>query len=520
MAGKVLSIEVGYAMTKVCEMDYQAKKPKVYRYFSIPTPEGILADGLLTVTEEFVNNLKAEMTKNKIRTKDVVFTISSSKIATREVRIPYCKESNIGNLIRVNLSDYFPIDVSQYMAAYSILETEGLNKVEEDTKSKAKPTGYRLLILAAPNTIIESYKLFAAALKLNVKEIDYCGNSIYQAAKEECAEGTQLVVKIDKRSSLLLVQKDGRIVLTRTIPYGIAEAEEAAENSSALEENAEQPGVNYGLTTLVEGISKVVDYYNSNHSSEAIERICLTGVGADFDGLRELMEGELRTTVRILTNLTGINTEKVFKGESFGEYAACIGAALAPLHFASDKEETKGQAAKGGVDPLRPTTLISAGCVLIAVVLILTALFPYLDEKKKNEDYNAIITQLEPVYEVYLKHQSLSAQTMKMEALDAMTVNRNKDMVEFIAALETKMPTSFGLNDLTATETGITMNVTVKSKEEVAVVLSELRKLVCFSFVDTTALSELTTEIGETQYSFAVEMEYAPIETETEEGEE
>ena len=121
---------------------------------------------------------------------------------------------------------------------------------------------------------------------------------------------------------------------------------------------------------------------------------------------------------------------------------------------------------------------------------------------------------------MYLKHQSLSAQTMKMEALDAMTVNRNKDMVEFIAALETKMPTSFGLNDLTATETGITMNVTVKSKEEVAVVLSELRKLDCFSFVDTTALSELTTEIGETQYSFAVEMEYAPIETETEEGEE
>ena len=513
MAGKVLSIEVGYAMTKVCEMDYQAKKPKVYRYFSIPTPEGILADGMLTVTDEFVNNLKAEMTKNKIRTKDVVFTISSSKIATREVRIPYCKESNIGNLIRVNLSDYFPIDVSQYMAAYSILETEGINKEEDDAKSKAKPTGYRLLILAAPNTIIESYKLFAAALKLNVKEIDYCGNSIYQAAKEECAEGTQLVVKIDKRSSLLLVQKDGRIVLTRTIPYGIAEAEEAAEN-------AEQPVVNYGLTTLVEGISKVVDYYNSNHSNAGIERICLTGVGADFDGLRELMESELRTTVRILTNLTGINTEKVFKGERFGEYAACIGAALAPLHFASDKEETKGQASKGGVDPLRLTILISAGCVLIALVLVLSALLPYLDEKKKNDEYNAIITQLEPVYEVYLKHQSLSAQTMKMEALDAMTVNRNKDIVEFITALETKMPTSFSLNDFTATETGITMNVTVKSKEEVAVVLSELRNLDCFSFVDTTALSELTTEIGETQYSFAVEMLYAPMETETEEGEE
>ena len=50
--------------------------------------------------------------------------------------------------------------------------------------------------------------------------------------------------------------------------------------------------------------------------------------------------------------------------------------------------------------------------------------------------------------------------------------------------------------------------------------MNELRKLDCFSFVDTTAVSELITEIGETQYSFSVEMIYAPVEAETEEGEE
>ena len=511
MAGKVLSIEVGYAMTKVCEMDYRAKKPRVYRYFSIPTPDGVLADGMITVTEEFVNNLKAEMANNKMRTKDAVFTISSSKIATREIKIPYCKESNIGNLVRTNLSDYFPIDVSRYLSAYTILEVEGVASADEDDKSKAKskPTGYRLLILAVPEDIIESYKLLASALKLNVKEIDYCGNSIYQAAKESCSEGVQMIVKVDSRSSLLLAQKDGRIVMTRTIPYGIIQDEQSSQ------EEAEQ-----AMVALVEGVSKVVDYYNSGHSGEPIERINLTGVGANYISLCDMMEDEIRIKVRVLSNITGINTEKVFKGNSYSEYTACIGAALAPIHFASDKDEDKSAAAKGGVDPLRLTVLISGGCVLIGVALILMALFPYLEEKEKNEQYNAIIEQLEPVYEVYLKHQSLSAQVMSMEALDAMTVNRNKDMVEFITALETKMPSSFSLSDLTATANGITMNVTVATKEETAVVLNELRQLECFSFVDTTAVSELITEIGETQYSFSVEMVYAPIEEETEEGEE
>ena len=80
------------------------------------------------------------------------------------------------------------------------------------------------------------------------------------------------------------------------------------------------------------------------------------------------------------------------------------------------------------------------------------------------------------------------------------------------------MPTSFALNDITATSDGILMNATVKTKEEVAVVLDELRKVEAFSFVDSMALSELITEIGEVQYSFAVEMIYAPVEAETEEG--
>ena len=509
MAGKVLSIEVGYAMTKVCEMDYQAKKPKVYHYFSMPTPDGVLADGMITVTEEFVSSLKEELAKNKMRTKDVVFTISSSKIASREVKIPYCKESNIGNLVRTNLSDYFPIDVSRYVSSYTILETEGAETAGENEKSKAKPTGYRLLILAAPGEIIDSYKMLAAALKWNVKEIDYCGNSIYQAAKESCTKGVQMIVKVDSRSSLLLAQKDGRIIMTRTIPYGIL------EDSQGSQEDAEQ-----AMVALSEGISKVVDYYNSGHGGEPIERINLTGVGANYVGLCDLLEEEVQIKVCVLTNITGINAEKVFKGNGFSEYTACIGAAIAPIHFASDKDEDKGAATKGGVDPLRLTTIISIGCVIIGMALVLMELFPYLEEKEKNENYKEIIEQLEPVYEVYLKHQSLSAQVLSMEALDAMTVNRNKDLVEFITALETKMPTSFSMSDMTATASGITMNVTVATKEETAVVLSELRKLDCFSFVDTTAVSELITEIGETQYSFSVEMVYAPIEAETEEGEE
>ncbi len=558
MAGKVLSIEVGYSFTKVCEMDYQSKKPKMYHSFVIPTPEGVLADGMLTANDEFVVALKGKLSELKIKTKGVVFTISSSKIATREVRIPYCKENRIGDLLRANLQDYFPIDVSQYMVAHSILEVEGISKtVDEETgakKTTGTPTGYKLLLLAVPAQIINGYRLFASALGLEVKEIDYNGNSVYQVAKEECSEGTQMVVKLDERSSLLLVLKDGVIVLNRTIPYGMDETiaaigettawgevssyEEALklsrENVCILpqfkrpEEETESAemirdlmAVTSSLMSLVGGISKVVDYYNSRNMDAKIENMYITGVGADVAGMPELLAGELGYPVFALSHLFGIHTEKVIKDGLVGEYAACVGAAMSPVHFSSEQDEEKGGAkGKAKMDAMHIAILISAGCVVIGIVLVISSLIPYYAEKKKQKEYNAIIEELAPVYDVYVQYQTLSAQAEKMIALDKETVNRNGDIVDFVETLEDRMPATFSLNDFTATTEGITMNVTVGSKEEVAAVLDELRKLSMFISVDTTSLSQLITEVGETQYSFAVEMLYAPMEEETTEGEE
>ena len=42
---KVLCAEIGHSVIKICEMEYKAKNPKVYRCFEIPIPEGSCVDG-------------------------------------------------------------------------------------------------------------------------------------------------------------------------------------------------------------------------------------------------------------------------------------------------------------------------------------------------------------------------------------------------------------------------------------------------------------------------------------------
>ena len=125
MAGKAISIEIGYSLTRVCEVDYKAKTHRVYKHFTISTAEGVINDGVLTPPPEYVEALGKALAENKIKAKQVVFSITSGRIASREVTIPFVKENRIADVVNANASDYFPVDLSQYQLAYSILGKVG-----------------------------------------------------------------------------------------------------------------------------------------------------------------------------------------------------------------------------------------------------------------------------------------------------------------------------------------------------------------------------------------------------------
>lgn len=586
MAERVLSVEMGYSLTKVCEIERNGKTPKIFASFVIPTPEGMLRDGAVEINNEFVNQFLRMMTVKRIKTRKTVFTISSSKIATREASVPYVKENKIIDVVRANLSDYFPVDLNQYLFSHSVLaiereevkaiETEAAAEIDENAedtgkkkKSKpqspalGKPIGYKLLLLAAPKQLIQSYERLADAIGLEVDSIDYNGNSIYQAAKEECKDGVQLIIKVDERSSLLMVLEDGVTALNRTIPYGIDEAlntlsqcTELGETSSyekALEVarrktvilssfddgseskadipstsdeqiKAEKRAVTESLRPLVGGILRVIDYYNANHSERPIEKMFVTGIGADFSGLSTLMTKEAGLKIKNLTHLAGIDIEKVFKDLTYGEYVTCIGAAIAPLRFYADHEEQaaggKGKGALSNVDTTIIALVVCGVCVVASIVMILVSLIPYLKEKKLKEGYEATITSLQPAYDVYLQYLSEEANVEYLRLIDNATINRNTELITFIENLEDVMPEHFYIDNMEATEEGITIDAIVATKDEVACCLDKIEELELFAYADITSVTFAENDLGEIQYEFTVEMYYAPLDSEYETMEE
>ncbi|RDU21848.1 hypothetical protein [Anaerosacchariphilus polymeriproducens] len=546
MASRVLSIEIGYSLTKVVEMDYNIKNPKIYKCFDFETPKGVLEDGVVTPSQEFRDSYVLACEKNEIKTKKVVFNVISSRIANREVTIPAVKSNKIAELLRANASEYFPVDVSKYCLAHNILEELGNKK---DGKQ------YKLSVLAIPEELVFSYYKLAELCGLTVEALDYTGNSVLQAVKGGFETGTHLLVKLEENSSMLTVLNKGNVVLQRSIAYGISTAVNTLRETNAFGQNLtfsdavtvlrretciwSQLGENFdydyiegeepqetviargkitdSLNDLIRNIARIIDYHNSRSSEIPIEKISLIGVGADVSGLSRLITNELGIKVNVLKQVQNAVLTKAVQAErevSISQYIACIGATLKPVEINANSKGAKGK--KGGKSSfiskekaeasqsMKEPIILVMVAVLIAGGLVGYPIIKKLSLQAAKDKLQSQIESLMPVQDTYNNYLSAKADFEELQAMYDSTTNPNENMLSFLEELEDKMPTSINVISFTASEEGVEMTMNVDSKPAAAKVLVQLRTFHSLASVETTELKTVEDETKKKTLEFTV----------------
>lgn len=552
MAGRVLSIEIGYSLTRVCEVSYGSKTPRVFKSFTVQTVEGVMNDGAIQVDSHYIQALNDGLREHKIKTKKVIFSIASTKIATREVTIPFVKENRIRDVVKANASEYFPVDLSQYELAYSIMETLG---------DKDRGQQYKLLVLAVPSGILKGYYDLAAGLRKEIVSIDYVGNSLYQAVKGECAKGTHLIAKIDERSTLVMVVKDQKIAFTRNVSYGIEEALQAvmesvawgnirsirqavgivekyhcinlndADGNAAMSlsaEEAAQKNVTDALMPLVSGLSRVIDYYASRNAGETIDDVMLTGMGANFLGIDELINKEINYPVRFIKKVSGLNLDKFFKG-FFGEYLACIGASMESVGFKKSEDSKSGKKDKGkagakasGAQDGISGVWTAVACIILVAGLLTGggmagyALYEFAEAGVTNVQLSHDVSELMPVMEVYNEYLEIEAEYNIVKSMYEATESQNDSLYEFFVELEQKLPSDVSVASFMCDRNQVTISMKVSTKSEAAATIEQLRTFKSLIPESVTVASVTETENeeegnGSVMVEFSVTALYAPL---------
>ena len=550
---KVLSIELGYSLVRVLEIDYKTKKPKIYSNFEFKTPENVLEDGFIKQPEELGNALRAELESHGFKTKQVVFSISSARIASRDTTLPYVKENKLAELVMASAPDVFPVDVSNCKITYQILETQDSG----DGNKK-----YHVALYAAPNDLLESYYTLCTIAGLQIVALDYSSNSFAVATQGVFASGTSMAVKVDDRSSLVSVFSEGKIAIQRTIPYG---GDAAIEEIINMEEQESGDRVSYekalGLlqmrscirasidpdvnddedgnderikqfrmniaetfTMFNSSIMRVIDYYNSRNSDSPIEAVYLTGYAESFLGLPQLMSSELGIAVERLSD----RSSEIFSGlKEGGAYINCIGAAIEPMDFIPDKHSSKKNRGlrKGGAGAARLKKEGSAAvdpnylligitvflvCVIAAGALAAFTLMPYMAEEKKNKQLTQREAELAPVQEIYWNKVYAEEYYNQARNMEGTVTTPNENLPAFFSELENKLPSTVNVISFTADDTTVTMNMNVESKEAAAMVVEQLRTFDSLMSVNARAITEEINELGGSVVNMTAVCTYAP----------
>ena len=553
MNNRVLSIEIGNSFTKICEIDYKVKKPKVYKVLTVETPEGVVVDGMLQPTQEYADHLVNALGTNGIRTKRVIFTISSTRVASREVQIPNVKANKIEALVKTNANDYFPVDLTQYEIGHYL--AGGLT---EEGK-------LRIMALAVPKALLDSYYQLAQMCGWEVECFDYSSNSLYQILRDEKSEKVTMMIKIDENSTIVTVLSAGKVLLQRTVAYGVQDAIETMIASGAYavndpmsaverfqkktclnrvlhqgdklwEENAgrwedEDAGnvevtaarqkITASLEPLIVGVSRVIDFYDSRNGDTPIERTYVTGLGGSFSGMSKLFTNCLERKVHTLSDMDDkIGMSKAIRSTRPAAYISCLGAVLAPVGLIDkSQQKAKGMTVVSGTNYTFVSVAVLVLGVILSIAMAVTSLTRYFGTVAENVALQARVEELQPAQTVYNEYLSAAAQYDKYKYLYEYTENPNENLVEFINELEQILPSSFWTNSFSSDMEGISMSVTVEGKAAAARTILNIRNMESIEDVQISNITDTQNELGESAVTFSITGTYADIHADTEETE-
>ncbi len=520
MASKILSIELSNTTIRIVQMDYKTQNPRVYYHVVCNTPEASINDGYLINPDAVANAIRTALVSNRIKgTKNVIFTISSTKIVTREQQLPQMKPAQLDSMIQTNLSDYFPIDLDNYQVAYTVLGTI------DEGKDAGK---LRVSIMAAENNLVESYKQLAASCGLSLVQVDNVANSVYQVLKSENRPQCKMVLKIEENSTSVLVIKNESLLLQRNIGFGflpaireimhqpafqavsefdarniamkracirktlnegtmITDNEDMPEPSEGTAMTNARQAVTDSLEDLIKGIQRVLNYYNSTNSSNPLDVCYVCGAGGSINGISHLLSNELGLKVTVLRKLENVAYSVLGDNADLYNYVASIGAIYAPVGFFSKAKANKAKQTNYG--KLIPLVVVLA--VLIILAIVGKGFLDYKNAKDRNDELKITEARYKESEQVYLKYSAVLDFYKEVIAGEAATQRSTDNIADFLSELEQKMPTEMTISEFSSDDYRFTMKVDVLDKNTAIGIIETLRTFDTVSGILVDSLVEV-----------------------------
>lgn len=530
MAKKVVVVRVGSRTIHIVHMDNAINNPTIYGCVRIPTPEHAVVDGMVADVVEVARRIKTACQEKGIHTKDVIFSLASSKVASRETSIPVVNKTKISQLVMSQVPELFPVDSDNYIFSYLL---QGAPRQDKDATQVQD-----VRIFAVPSDMVDCYYTLANTIGMNVIALEADGNSIFEIMRRQVtAEDVIMSIQLNRENTLINILTREKLLLQRSIPYGINAFAEVVNQEPAFQAKdideayrmlmtqrvlvghlgEENPTGDFSLEKRIEvtdngeymisNIIRIVEYYNTNFKDQPIKEIICAGIGCSVVGIHELIANEVGLPVNKPEKLQGIRfNRKVSMDSALLQYINCFGSVFKPVRFLS-REVARKEAKKGA---LVGAVLIFFGLFLLSGVLAGLSVFQVITATEErdiaSEKYDAMVPVQDEFNELTQIVTDYGLYQMVKVGIDTHG-NHFHALLDRISAL---CPKSFKIQSIVADETKVTISaVSVDRLSSLSKLQLQLSKIENIQNVVINQISESTEALTKKkQYVYTLEFSY------------
>lgn len=514
---KVLTIDITNESITIVEVTPSNKKQStIHNAIIFETPEDAYEDGVIRDKERIAEAIKSQLSANGITNKNAIFVLTSTKIVNREVLVPFVKENKIKGIINANSSEYFPVNIEDYVVSHSILET-----VTDEENNKQ----LRVLAVAAPENMVRSYYDLASLAGLKVVALDYIGNAMLQLIKTQTTEAmTTMVIQLGSESTVLNIVKGDTLLLQRTVPYGTnvvvnevmdAKSVDATtamtllQNERLLTVDFDDNAITGAFRYLISNIGRVMDFFTSKNPDKPIDDVFLTGDGALIKGIDGLFKVQLNVSTRVMDTLYNIKFDPKIDLKIYNPVYLMvpIGAAFDPMGF-----ELGEAGAKGSASSVDTTPLVIAFLILSVIIAGGVTAYSFIAKNKAQSELDQVNRDIQAISDIEkIVTDCENAQNIYMDAenMYSYTENLNENVGTLITELEDKMPKGISLTAFNSTADGVDFTGNTKTYEDIAAFAINLKDIEC---IDNTFIESVTenkdAQSTDVTYDFTVKCIY------------
>jgi type IV pilus assembly protein PilM len=326
-----LALDIGTYTIKAISGN-PGKVPEILRVVEVFNPLGVSLPTDDNQMEKLGQTIDTLIKDNNFTTTDVRLALPETVVSTKVISLPRLTDAELASAINWQAEQHIPIPPEELSLEYQVLYRPPKN----DPNAQM-----RVLLVGVRKSIIERYIALFTSLGIEPALLETQTLSVIRSAQFEVNDPTTLVIHIGASTMNMAIVHQGQIefvithlsggqVLTRALEQQIgldAAQAEGYKRTYGLDESQFQGKVRQslvpGVKVMVSEFAKAIRFFASQHPSDAVKRVLLSGGAAQLPGFFQLITQELG--VEVLLAAPFAQTKGVAPETNHPALTVCVG---------------------------------------------------------------------------------------------------------------------------------------------------------------------------------------------------